>query len=203
MNSSKGAERQRVSVSSGNVCIMDLSVQPSFLRGLQRIPIYRVALVVGARAVTDLKNHCCLLRLGALGQLDLEVTWALPAWLGAGIPGPGRRAAALRVAESASGALVQATPGYPGLTGAKRHCARRVVRGCRGQGCHPIRMFQNQAQALFPPSCVTRHQALSKLPVVDSEHLEFALFLAFLSSHTPKRVGTITGAHLCSSKTNA
>ena len=64
-----------------------------------------------SQAVTDLESRCCRLRLGALGQVDLEVTRALPAWLGAEVPGPGRRAAALRAAESASGALVQATPG--------------------------------------------------------------------------------------------
>jgi len=57
----------------------------------------------------------------------------------------------------------------PGLAGAKRHCAQRVIRGYQGQGSHPIRKVQNQAQALFAPSCVTRHRARSKFLDQDTD----------------------------------
>ena len=57
----------------------------------------------------------------------------------------------------------------PGPAGARRHCLRRVVRGCRGLGVILIRTVQNQAQALFAPSCVTRHRARSKFLDQDTD----------------------------------
>jgi hypothetical protein len=106
--------------------------------------------IARALAVPD---RCCQIKLPApLDGSILKLLGPYRADWRPRSPGPAGANVALRAAESASGTFV------PAATGS----TLREYNGCQELGRHPIRMFQNQDQALFAPSCVTRHRSRFK-----------------------------------------